>query len=51
LTGRPSVPETPMIESRDRGVPDRPVKPDGDTFFSRSELVEKRTDAIASGPG
>jgi hypothetical protein len=31
LTGRPSIPETPMIEPKGRGVLDRPVKPDDDT--------------------
>src|ERR1700704_2228159 len=32
LTGRPSIPETPAIESRSRGVLDRPVKPGDDSF-------------------
>src|SRR6266536_3597615 len=30
LTGRPSIPEAPMIEPRSRGVLDRPVKPGDD---------------------
>jgi hypothetical protein len=32
LTGRPSIPETPAIESRGRGVLDRAVKPGDDGF-------------------
>ena len=31
LTGRPSIPETPMIEPKSRGVPDHPVKPGDDS--------------------
>jgi hypothetical protein len=31
-SGRSSIPETLMIESRGRGVLDRPVKPDDDRF-------------------
>jgi hypothetical protein len=30
--GRSSIPETPVMESRSRGVLDRPVKPDDDGF-------------------
>ena len=30
LTGRPSIPEAPVIEPKGRGVLDRPVKPDDD---------------------
>jgi len=33
LTGRPSIPETLMMESRGRGVLHRPVKPDDDNFL------------------
>jgi hypothetical protein len=31
--GRSSIPETPVMESRSRGVLDRPVKPDDDSFL------------------
>jgi hypothetical protein len=31
LTGRPSIPETPRLESRSRGVMDAPVKPGHDS--------------------
>ena len=31
-TGRPSIPETPAIEPKSRGVMDRPVKPGDDKF-------------------
>jgi hypothetical protein len=31
LTGRPSIPETPVMESNGSGVLDRPVKPDDDS--------------------
>jgi hypothetical protein len=37
--GRSSIPETPVMESRSRGVLDRPVKPDDD-----SSSLEKRND-------
>jgi hypothetical protein len=30
--GRSGIPETPVMESRSRGVLDRPVKPDDDSF-------------------
>src|SRR5258705_2699539 len=33
LTGRPSIPQALMMESRGCGVLDRPVKPDDDSFF------------------
>jgi hypothetical protein len=42
LTGRPSIPQTPAIESRSRGVLDRPVKPGDDRFVMA---------ARASSPG
>jgi hypothetical protein len=32
-SGRSSIPETLMMESRGRGVLDRPVKPDDDDFL------------------
>jgi hypothetical protein len=32
LTGRPSIPETAVIEPRNRGVLDRPVKPGDDNL-------------------
>jgi hypothetical protein len=34
LTGRPSIPEAVVIESRGRGVLDRPVKPGDDDFVA-----------------
>jgi hypothetical protein len=39
LTGRPSIPETPAIESRGRGVLDRPVKPGDDSFVVAGVLL------------
>jgi hypothetical protein len=38
LTGRPSIPEAAVIEPRSRGVLDRPVKPDDDSFESTMHL-------------
>jgi hypothetical protein len=39
-SGRSSIPETLTIESRGRGVLDRPVKPDDDNSLWRSESDE-----------
>jgi hypothetical protein len=37
--GRSSIPEKPVMESRNRGVLDRPVKPDDDCSSWRSETM------------
>jgi hypothetical protein len=49
-SGRPSIPETLMIESKGRGVLDRPVEPDDDSSFSSSDLsaVAQRAKAEAT---
>ena len=39
LTGRPSIPETPAIEPRGRGVLDRPVKPGDDSLVVTGGLL------------
>jgi hypothetical protein len=41
LTGRPSIPETPVMESRGRGILDRPVKPDDDSSWWGSETTKQ----------
>jgi hypothetical protein len=41
--GRSSIPETPAMESRSRGVLDRPVKPDDDSSSWRSETTKRST--------
>jgi hypothetical protein len=47
-SGRSSIPETLMIESRGRGILDRPVKPDDDSFLRHSP--RKRAALVAVGP-
>jgi hypothetical protein len=40
LTGRPSIPETPAIVPRSRGVLDRPVKPGDDSLDVASGAMD-----------
>jgi hypothetical protein len=51
LTGRPSIPETPVMESRSRGVLDRPVKPDDDSSLWRSKTTKRSITVIAAKAG
>src|SRR5258705_13069452 len=51
LTGRPSIPETPVMESRSRGVLDRPVKPDDDSSLWRSKTTKRSITVIAPKAG
>jgi hypothetical protein len=39
--GRSSIPETPVMESRSRGVLDRQVKPDDDSSSWRCETTKR----------
>src|SRR5439155_22381988 len=50
LTGRPSIPETPVMESRSRGVLDTPLEPviglaEGETRWRGMTAVGARSDA------
>jgi len=41
--GRPSIPETPMIESRSRGVLDSPVKPGDGSLYAATSWIASRS--------
>jgi hypothetical protein len=49
--GRSSIPETPVMESRSRGVLDRPVKPDDDSYLWRSKTTKQSITVVPAKAG